>query len=140
MKRGRVDVGVSKEQYEASLAAGEGAALEAARGFDRAPDKVLQARKILAKAGPNGVSTRGEEARRQFAALNRSLASSLKAQWAHNKDGSWAENMREYLAYARDVEAKLGGHKGQVRVAFIQRERSDFYCRLTVLLFTTRCL
>jgi hypothetical protein len=111
MKRDREDVGVSKEQFEAQ--AGR-AALEPAYGLDRAPDKVLQARRIVSRTAGGGGS-RAEEARRQFAALNRALAGSLKAQWAHNRAGSWAENLREYLAYARDVEAKFGGHKGQVR-------------------------
>lgn len=120
MKRGRVDVGVSKEQYEASQAAGDSvavlagasaSALSAVGGFPRAPEKVLQARKILTKVGS---VTRSEEARRQYAALNRALVAGLKAQWSHNKAGGWEENMREYVAYAREIDGKFGGHRGQV--------------------------
>ncbi|KAG7383599.1 hypothetical protein PHYPSEUDO_003525 [Phytophthora pseudosyringae] len=107
MKRGRVDVGVSKEQYEASLAAPAPAGDVGA--FPRAPAQVLKARKIVT-ATP---TSRAQEAARQLAALNRAFAGNLQTQWAHNKTDSWAQNMKEYLSYAREIDAKFGGHAGQ---------------------------
>ncbi|RLN48043.1 hypothetical protein BBJ28_00004861, partial [Nothophytophthora sp. Chile5] len=110
MKRGREDGGVSKEQYAASLAA-PAADHDAGFGaFPRAPDKVLQARKIFTATA----SSRAQEAARQLAALNRALVATLKTQWAHNQSGSWAENMKEYVAYTRDIDAKFGDRAGKM--------------------------
>ncbi|KAG3119350.1 hypothetical protein PI124_g2498 [Phytophthora idaei] len=109
MKRGRVDVGVSKEQYEASLSAP--AASDSETGsFLRAPTQVLKARRIVT-ATP---TSRAQEAARQLAALNRAFVANLKAQWAHNKVDSWAQNMKEYISYAREIDAKFGAHAGQM--------------------------
>ncbi|ETI36877.1 hypothetical protein F441_16983 [Phytophthora nicotianae CJ01A1] len=109
MKRGRVDVGVSKEQYEASLTAPSGPSDEAG-SFPRAPTQVLKARRIVT-ATP---TSRTQEAARQLAALNRAFVSNVKAQWAHNKADSWVQNMKEYLSYAREIDAKFGAHAGQM--------------------------
>ncbi|KAL3666092.1 hypothetical protein V7S43_008883 [Phytophthora oleae] len=108
MKRGRVDVGVSKEQYEASLAA---PSVESDVGaFPRAPTQVLKARKIVT-ATP---TSRAQEAARQLAALNRAFLANLKTQWSLNKTDSWAQNMKEYISYAREIDAKFGGRAGQL--------------------------
>ncbi|EEY53266.1 regulator of chromosome condensation (RCC1)-like protein [Phytophthora infestans T30-4] len=109
MKRGRVDVGVSKEQYEASLAAPADSHDEVGP-FPRAPTQVLQARKIVL-ATPTSCS---QEAARQLAALNRAFLANLKAQWVHNKTDSWTQNMKEYISYAREINAKFGAHAGQM--------------------------
>ncbi|OWY90794.1 Regulator of chromosome condensation (RCC1), partial [Phytophthora megakarya] len=108
MKRGRVDVGVSKEQYEyeSSQVVPNGDA----DSFPRASTQVLKARKIVT-ATP---TTRPQEAARQLTALNRAFVANLKTQWAHNKADTWAQNMKEYLSYAREIDAKFGGHAGQV--------------------------
>ncbi|KAE9041602.1 hypothetical protein PR003_g6764 [Phytophthora rubi] len=108
MKRGRVDVGVSKEQYEASLAAP--AASNETEDFPRAAPSVLKARRIVS-ATP---TTRAQESARQLAALNRAFVDNLKAQWTHNKAGSWAQNMKEYVGYAREIDAKFGARAGQL--------------------------
>lgn len=110
MKRGRVDGGVSKEQYEAAAlgfgSSGQDAFIEER---SRASDLVLQTRKIYTK-----VTTRAQAAQRQFAALNGGFVAAIQAQWRHNRQGDWTENMREYLAYARDADATFGESEGQV--------------------------
>ncbi|KAL4161415.1 hypothetical protein PRNP1_001969 [Phytophthora ramorum] len=109
MKRGRLDVGVSKEQYEAEEASST-AGNDDVGGFPRAPPHVLKARKFVTATAP----TRAQEAARQLAALNRAFAGNLRTQWAHNKADSWAQNMKEYVAYAREIDAKFGSRAGQV--------------------------
>ncbi|KAF4320371.1 hypothetical protein G195_006382, partial [Phytophthora kernoviae 00238/432] len=108
-KRGRVDVGVSKEQYEASIASPSDLHGDVG-GFQRASDKVLKARKIVTAPA----SSRSHEAARQLTALNRAFAANLKTQWSHNKADSWTQNMKEYVVYARDVDAKFGDRSGQL--------------------------
>ncbi|CAH0489716.1 unnamed protein product [Peronospora farinosa] len=109
MKRGRVDVGVSKDQYEASLVV-----VDSPNGditsFPRASTQVLKARKIVKATS----TTRAQEATRQLTALNRAFVANLKTQWAHNATNSWEINMKEYIAYARVIDASFGGHTGQV--------------------------
>lgn len=114
MKRGRVDGGVSKEQYEAAAMGFGSAGQDAFTGeSSRASDLVLQTRKIYTK-----VTTRAQASQRQFAALNSGFVAAVQAQWRHNRQGDWTENMREYLAYARDAEATFGESEGQVRTGF----------------------
>lgn len=59
-------------------------------------------------------TTRAKEATRHLAALNRAFAANVRAQWQHNRRGDWLENMREYVAYARDVDARFGAQHGRV--------------------------
>ncbi|GMF36445.1 unnamed protein product [Phytophthora fragariaefolia] len=107
MKRGRSDVGVSREQYEAAETA---PAEDQAGDAPRAAPSVLRARRIVT-ATP---TSRAGEAARQLAALNRAFVGNLQAQWAHNKAGSWAQNMKEYVAYAREIDAKFGARGGRL--------------------------
>ncbi|TDH73114.1 hypothetical protein CCR75_004261 [Bremia lactucae] len=109
MKRGRVDVGVSKQQYAASLDA-PASENDEEGAFPRAPMQVLQGRRILT-ATP---SSRAQETVRQLAALNRAFVATLKTQWAHNKHDSWENNMKEYIIYAREIDANFGTHAGQI--------------------------
>lgn len=125
-KRGRADVGISKDQYEAEEAfggSGRGSfGSPSTAGFDafpRASDHVLQARKIVTKsssalATTTTTATRASESHRQFTALNRAFAVNIKSQWQHNKRGDWLENMKEYIMYARDVTSKFGAQEGKV--------------------------
>ncbi|CEG47261.1 FOG: RCC1 domain [Plasmopara halstedii] len=109
MKRGRVDVGVSKDQYEASLVA-PAIKDSVPDVFPRASTQVLKARRIVTVKP----TSRAQEAARQLAALNRAFVANLKAQWTHNKRESWEQNMKEYLNYAREIDAKFGARYGQI--------------------------
>lgn len=59
-------------------------------------------------------TTRAREAQRHLTALNRAFAANVRAQWQHNRHGEWLENMREYIAYARDVDMRFGAQSGTV--------------------------
>ncbi|KAJ0407019.1 hypothetical protein ATCC90586_004813 [Pythium insidiosum] len=102
MKRGRVDGGISKEDYEASESAAASGAVALNGGFDRASNEVLRTRKLAVAASPAGPLS--DALRRHRAALNAAFVRNLEAQRTHrNLDGDWSVNMREYLWYAREI-------------------------------------
>lgn len=132
-KRVRADVGISKDQYNAtaesssiSSSSGSGVAgfapfsstttTDTSASFPRASEQTLQSRKIVSQQrhGTSATTTRAKESQRQFTALNRAFAANVKAQWQHNRRGDWLENMREYIAYARDIASKFGATHGDV--------------------------
>ncbi|TMW65848.1 hypothetical protein Poli38472_003613 [Pythium oligandrum] len=117
MKRGRVDGGISREDYDAAEAATETNGVSFASSFDRASDDVLKARKIYgmtAGAATNGSDVLTTIAPRHWTALNDAFVKNIKAQWTQNKQGDWSENMREYVMYAREIMSKYGGRSGKV--------------------------
>jgi hypothetical protein len=109
MKRGRVDGGISRDEYDALSENQSKEHIFGSKGIPHASDSVLKSRKILTK-----VSTRAHEFQRHAAALNKSFVASLKAQLQHNGKGDWSENMKEYVQYAREIECKFGSAKGKV--------------------------
>ncbi|CAH0480422.1 unnamed protein product [Peronospora belbahrii] len=110
MKRNRLDVGVAKDQYEASLLVQDTLNNDTSSSFPRASNHVLKARKIVT-ATP---TSRAQEATRHLRALNRAFVTNIKTQWTHNKEGNWIQSMKEYLNYALVIEASFGDHTGQI--------------------------
>jgi regulator of chromosome condensation len=108
MKRGRLDGGISKEDYERSEASLGTNGNSFGSGFDRASSDVINTRRIAAVGASSPLEAT------HFTALNDAFVATLTSQWAHNKHGDWTENMREYINYARDVTAKFGGRSGQL--------------------------
>ncbi|TYZ57713.1 hypothetical protein PybrP1_006288 [[Pythium] brassicae (nom. inval.)] len=103
-----------------AVAAAPGAGAKRARDFDplereREPaDSNRKHLKSAVAASAVPPTTRAREAQRHLTALNRAFAANVRAQWQHNRRGDWLENMREYVAYARDVEARFGTQYGTV--------------------------
>jgi hypothetical protein len=114
MKRGRLDVGISKEEHDAS----ENSTLFQEDSevilFPYASEYALKSRKIYSK-----VTTREDEYHRHLFALNKAFVISLDAQKSHNEHGDWSENMREYIRFSREIESKFGSGRGKVCVCFV---------------------
>ncbi|KAI9920994.1 hypothetical protein PsorP6_000900 [Peronosclerospora sorghi] len=108
MKRSREDVGVSKEEYEASLTAPDPS--NASDGIPQAPPNILQARTLLTVPP----TSRRHQASRHLMALNRVFVATVQRQWEDNKNGPWNLNMKEYLWYAREIDATFGDESGHV--------------------------
>ncbi|DBA03336.1 TPA: hypothetical protein N0F65_004613 [Lagenidium giganteum] len=111
MKRGRVDGGISRDEYErdADTTGSRNGYENPVEEAQRAPDHVLRSRKIY-----TNVTTKEQEYHRHLGALNKAFAATLKRQWSSNKHGDWHENMKEYLQFVRDIEAKFGCARGKV--------------------------
>ncbi|KAH9102131.1 hypothetical protein AeMF1_021267 [Aphanomyces euteiches] len=105
MKRSRIDVGVSKEQYE--LAESKEDSTYGYEQQSQATDDALRGRKIV-----KPTNTRLRELKRHSYALNQSFYQGIKLQSSHNVKGAWLENMKEYLAYAQEINARYGNQYG----------------------------
>ncbi|OQR92398.1 regulator of chromosome condensation (RCC1)-like protein [Achlya hypogyna] len=99
MKRTRVDGHLSKEEYAQAAPDVEG-------DHALASEDILRSRRLL--------SARSTERKRHTYALNQSFYQGIKLQHAQNLSGSWLDNMKEYVAYVREVEARFGDNCGAV--------------------------
>ncbi|ETV72802.1 hypothetical protein H257_12165 [Aphanomyces astaci] len=107
MKRSRVDIGLSKEQY-----ADDESKDEVTHGFGqhaKASDEVMRGRRVVKAVV---ASTRLTELKRHTYALNQSFYQGIKLQSSQNAKESWLENMKEYLSYAQEIDGRYGDHRG----------------------------
>jgi regulator of chromosome condensation len=107
MKRLRINGQLSKEQYDE--AESKEASSDDLKLHEKASDDVICGRRVV-KATIN----RASELKRHSYALNQNFFQGIKLQMAQNATGLWSENMKEYLSYSWEIDARYGDKHGVV--------------------------